>query len=282
MPELPEVEITRRGIMPAILGRRIEDVTVRNSALRWPVPADLGKQLIGAVIETVERRGKFILVTCRNGRGAGVLILHLGMTGTLRIMERGQQAQKHDHVDIVAGNVVLRFRDARRFGSILWHDLDSGPVEGHPHLVGLGVEPLSAEFAGQAGGELLYRATRGRSLSVKQMLLGGSTVVGVGNIYASESLFRARINPRIACGRIGNARYQALAEAIRLTLAAAIEAGGSTLRDFVGSDGSAGYFQQQYFVYDRVGDPCRVCGVEIRSLRQGQRSTFYCPHCQRR
>ncbi len=187
----------------------------------------------------------------------------------------------HDHVDLVVGDRVLRFNDARRFGLVLWHPDESGPVLDSVHFRRLGVEPFSPAFDDAHGGRLLHRLSRGRSVAIKQFLLGGEAVVGVGNIYASESLFRARIHPRTAAGRISLARYLVLAEAIRATLTDAIAAGGSTLRDFVGADGASGYFQQRYCVYDRAGKPCRVCGTPIRMIRQGQRSTFYCARCQR-
>jgi formamidopyrimidine-DNA glycosylase len=203
------------------------------------------------------------------------------MTGTLRVMAADTQVKVHDHVDIVLGDRVLRFNDPRRFGLVLWHAGAAGAVLDSAHFHKLGVEPFSAAFAGVLGGHLLHRLSRGRSVAIKQFLLAGEAVVGVGNIYASESLFRARINPRTAAGRISLARYLLLADAIRVTLAAAIEKGGSTLRDFVGADGAAGYFQQEYFVYDRAGLPCRVCATPIRKIQQGQRSTFHCPHCQR-
>jgi formamidopyrimidine-DNA glycosylase len=214
---------------------------------------------------------------------SGTMLIHLGMTGTLRVVAATEAIKNHDHVDIHFGAKRLRFNDPRRFGAILWHGSDHPePLESSRYLKGLGVEPFSLAFAGDAGGNLLYERTRSRSVSVKQMLLSGQVVVGVGNIYASESLFRAGINPKIAAGRLGRARYQRLAEEIRLTLAAAIHKGGSSLRDFVGSDGESGYFQLEYFVYDRAGLPCRLCNTPVRSLRQGQRSTFYCPRCQRR
>jgi formamidopyrimidine-DNA glycosylase len=282
MPELPEVEVTRRGIAAQINGRVIESVTVRNKNLRWPVPAKLSRAITGATVVSTDRRGKFILMACHGPRAAGIVLLHLGMTGTLRIIPASTPLRLHDHVDFRFGESVMRFNDPRRFGAILWHDAGDGDVFTQSrHLRTLGVEPLSEAFAGATGGLSLYRQTRGRALAVKQMLLAGQVVVGVGNIYASESLFRARIDPRTASGRIGLVRYQRLAEAIRVTLSAAIEKGGSTLRDFVDSAGAAGYFQQEYFVYDRAGLPCRVCATTIRALRQGQRSTFYCPNCQR-
>jgi len=186
-------------------------------------------------------------------------------------------AGKHDHIDWRFDDFTLRFRDPRRFGAVLWHPREAGDVLGHPLLAKLGVEPFSRSF----DGALLYRETRGRKLSVKQALLAGEIVVGVGNIYASESLFRAGIRPTVAAGRVSLARYELLADAVRAVLASAIEKGGSTLRDFVGSDGESGYFQLEYFVYDRAGQPCRVCATPIRQIVQGQRSTYFCPRCQR-
>ena len=294
MPELPEVEVTRLGIRPHIQGRRVDEVRVRNSALRWPVPASLGADLIGGFVETVERRGKFILIGVADrvygtqGSGTvpqesaprGTLLVHLGMTGTLQIVRAGVAAKLHDHVDVLLGDVLLRYNDPRRFGAVLWHAAKEGAIASNRHLQALGVEPLSRAFE-EEGGLLLFKRTRGRSAAVKQVLLAGAVVVGVGNIYASESLFRAGIDPATPAGRIGLVRYRRLATAIRETLAEAIRKGGSTLRDFVGSDGAPGYFQLDYFVYGRAGAPCRVCGTLIRAIRQGQRSTFYCPRCQR-
>lgn len=288
MPELPEVEVTVRGIEPGIVGRRIDAVVVRHTGLRSRVSPTLAATLTGLRIETVSRRGKFILVRCVEPSDAktseprdGTLLIHLGMTGTLRVMPADTPVRIHDHVDLVVGDRVLRFNDARRFGLVTWHPDAAGPLGDSVHFRKLGVEPFTAAFDATHGGPLLYRASRGRSVAIKPFLLAGETVVGVGNIYASESLFRARIHPRTAAGRIALARYVVLAEAIRATLTDAIAAGGSTLRDFVGADGAPGYFQQRYFVYDREGEPCRVCSTPIRAIRQGQRSTFYCPRCQR-
>jgi formamidopyrimidine-DNA glycosylase len=276
MPELPEVEVTRRGIEPYVAGRRVERVDVRTPALRWPIPADLAARLKSLTIDKVERRGKYLLLETV----AGWLIVHLGMTGTLRVLRRvpsPPEAAKHDHVDLVFDDFILRFRDPRRFGAMLWHAREDGDVLDHPLLAGLGVEPFATGFSGA----LMYRLTRGRTVSVKQALLAGTIVVGVGNIYASESLFRAGIRPTVAAGRVSLVRYDLLADAVRVTLAAAIEKGGSTLRDFVGSDGESGYFQLDYFVYDRAGLPCHVCGTPIKQIVQGQRSTYFCPRCQR-
>ncbi|WDD95363.1 bifunctional DNA-formamidopyrimidine glycosylase/DNA-(apurinic or apyrimidinic site) lyase [Burkholderia sp. FERM BP-3421] len=276
MPELPEVEVTRRGIEPFVAGQRVRRVEVRTAMLRWPVPAELARTLEAREVLRVERRGKYLLFEV----DAGWFIVHLGMTGTLRILPDLAQvpaAARHDHIDWLFDDFVLRFRDPRRFGAVLWHPRSAGDVRTHPLLAGLGVEPLEAGF----DGVLLHRRTRGRSVSVKQALLAGDIVVGVGNIYASESLFRAGIRPTTAAGRVSLPRYERLADAVRETLAAAIERGGSTLRDFVGSNGESGYFQLDCFVYDRAGAPCRVCGTPVRQIVQGQRSTYYCPNCQR-
>jgi len=275
MPELPEVEVTKRGIEPYITGRRVERVDVRTLMLRWPVPPDLARMLARQAVHRVERRGKYLLFET----DAGWFIVHLGMTGTLRVWPREQALApaKHDHIDWVFDEFVLRYRDPRRFGAVLWHARADGDVRAHPLLVSLGVEPFTDEFSG----ELIFRCTRGRTASIKQVLLAGTIVVGVGNIYASESLFRAGIRPTTPAGRVSLARCERLADEVRATLAAAIERGGSTLRDFVGSDGASGYFQLDCFVYDRAGQPCRVCGGPIRQIVQGQRSTYYCAHCQR-
>jgi formamidopyrimidine-DNA glycosylase len=276
MPELPEVEVTRRGIEKFVAGRRVERVEVRTPALRWPIPPHLAKTLTALKIDRVERRGKYLLFETAEGW----LIVHLGMTGTLCVLRnvpRPPDAAKHDHVDLIFDEFILRFRDPRRFGAVLWHARKEGDVLDHPLLAGLGVEPFTPAFSGA----LMFRQTRGRKVAVKQALLAGTIVVGVGNIYASECLFRAGIRPTIAAGRISLVRYDLLADAVRTILAAAIEKGGSTLRDFVGSDGAEGYFQLDYFVYDRAGLPCHVCGTAIKQIVQGQRSTYYCPHCQR-
>jgi formamidopyrimidine-DNA glycosylase len=277
MPELPEVEVTRRGVAPHLEGRVVEGVVLRRAGLRWPFPEHLGELLAGRRILHTGRRGKYLLL----GFEHGTLIIHLGMSGHLRVLPPDVEARKHDHFDLVVrgpqGEQVLRMHDPRRFGAVLWHGNDDGELEQHVLLRGLGVEPLEDKFSG----ELLYRATRNRSAPVKQVLLAGDIVVGVGNIYACESLFRAGINPKTPAGRIGRARYDRLAEAIREVLAAAIVQGGSTLRDFIAVNGQSGYFQQTYFVYDRAGVPCRKCGAPVRQIKQGQRSTFYCANCQR-
>src|SRR5688572_24200801 len=272
MPELPEVETTRRGLAPHLVNQRIRTAIVRNPALRLPVTRGLAQRVAGATIRTVERRGKYLLIGC----GAGTLIVHLGMSGRLWLCDADTAPGVHDHFDLVLDNGrIVRLRDPRRFGLVLWQVRD--PLD-HVLLRGIGPEPLSADF----GGAWLYEITRNRSAAVKLVLMDSHVVAGVGNIYASEALFRAGINPKLPARRIGRARYDRLAEKIRETLEAAIKAGGSTLRDYVGGDGQAGYFQDEHLVYGRAGEPCRVCGTPIRELRQGQRSTFYCPACQRR
>ena len=274
MPELPEVEITRRGIEPYLVGNIITGVRVSQRKLRWPISLNLAARVTGRSIARVARRGKYILIDCGGNGRPGWLILHLGMSGSLRIMASSAEAQRHDHFDLLLGKRLMRLRDPRRFGAVLW---EGGDIARHPLLAGLGAEPLEDAF----NGALLHAATRARKAAVKLVLMNASIVVGVGNIYANESLFHARINPRAAAGRLSLARYEALATAIKSTLNEALAAGGSSLRDFVHSDGTSGYFQQQYHVYGRAGLPCRNCGAPIRALRQGQRSSFYCPVCQR-
>ncbi len=269
MPELPEVEVTRRGLAPQLAGRVISGVAVREPRLRWPVPREV-LALAGRTVKTIRRRGKYLLVDCGNGH----LILHLGMSGSLRVLPQGTPAQKHDHFDLLLGDRVLRLRDPRRFGAVLW---TSGDVAAHPLLAHLGVEPLSRSLDSGR----LHALTRAHRTAIKQFLMDGRRIVGVGNIYANESLFRAGINPRKRANRISREESKKLALAIKHTLRAAIRAGGSTLRDFVGTDGAAGCFQQRYWVYDRAGKKCRRCGSPIRKLLQGQRSTYYCPTCQK-
>jgi len=277
MPELPEVEVTRRGVAPHLEGRVVEQVVFRREGLRWPFPAHLTESLVGQRITSVGRRGKYLLI----GFDSGILIVHLGMSGHLRVLPPGIELKKHDHFDLVVREGeqrhVLRLHDPRRFGAVLWHAHDDGDIEQHILLRSLGVEPLEDSFSA----ELLYKETRKRSAPIKQVLLAGDIVVGVGNIYACESLFKAGISPKTPASRISRARYEKLAAAIRDILAAAIVQGGSTLKDFIAVNGQSGYFQQTYFVYDRAGVPCRNCGAPVRQIKQGQRSTFYCATCQR-
>ena len=272
MPELPEVETTRRGLLPHLEGQHIVTAVVRNAALRWPVTRELARQVSGRVVRSVERRGKYLLIDCGNGW----IIVHLGMSGSLQVVPATTPAGKHDHFDLVLGSgLAVRLTDPRRFGAVLWEATD--PHQ-HPLLAQLAPEPLSEEF----DAAWLHRHTRGRTAAIKTMIMDSHIVVGVGNIYASESLFRAGIHPGLAAGRVSLLRCEKLVTAIRETLSAAIEAGGSSLRDYVGVEGRPGYFQQSYFVYGRDGEHCRTCGTPVRSLRQGQRSTYYCPTCQRR
>ena len=268
MPELPEVEVTRRGLAPQIAGRVISGVAVREARLRWPVPAAV-RGLAGRVVRAVLRRGKYLLVDC----GDGHLILHLGMSGSLRVLPPGTPPGKHDHFDLLLGDRLLRLRDPRRFGAVLW---TTAPAQAHPLLAHLGIEPLSRALDPAR----LHALTRGRRAPIKQFLMDGRQIVGVGNIYASESLFRAGIHPRTPAGRLSLERCARLSAAIKETLRAAIRAGGSTLRDFVGSDGSPGYAQSRYSVYDREGQACKACGAAIRRIVQGQRASYFCPRCQ--
>lgn len=276
MPELPEVETIRRGIEPCLIGHCIADVIVRNPNFRWPISDNLDKALIHLQIHAVKRRAKYLLFDC----GKGTLIIHLGMSGSLRLLtatssQKTILPQKHDHLDLVLDNgAILRLRDPRRFGAVLW---EPGDIKCHPLLSNLGPEPLSEAF----NEIILYNKTRGLRISIKVLLMTNQIVVGVGNIYANEALFRAGISPRIAAGRIGFNRYKRLVQSVKDVLVLAIEAGGSSLRDFVNSDGEPGYFQQQYWVYGRAGQPCRKCGAMIKQIKQGQRSSFYCPSCQR-
>ncbi|MCP4635863.1 MAG: bifunctional DNA-formamidopyrimidine glycosylase/DNA-(apurinic or apyrimidinic site) lyase [Methyloversatilis sp.] len=270
MPELPEVEVTRRGIAAPLTGLTVSAVTVREPRLRWPVPAGLSTSLPGQTLRDIERRAKYLLL--RFDRGT--LILHLGMSGSLRVLDPAVPAEKHDHLDIVFGDRLLRLRDPRRFGAALWHE---GPDDNHALLAGLGPEPLGADFT--AAG--LQAALARRGCAIKLAIMDSAVVVGVGNIYASESLFRARIRPGTAARRLTGPQCARLRDEIRATLNDALAAGGSTLRDFLHADGEPGYFQQSYFVYGRDGQPCRVCGTAIRLRRMGARSTFFCPACQR-
>jgi formamidopyrimidine-DNA glycosylase len=274
MPELPEVEVTRRGIAPPLIGRRVTGTNWRVPALRYPLPANEAARFVGLPLLAVHRRGKYLLLEFASGH----LLIHLGMSGSLRLVGPDLPAKKHDHVDLVFGAgrdaVALRMHDPRRFGAILWLE---GKVTDHPLIGVLGIEPLSDEFTEK----WLKDALKGLKAAIKPTLMDGHRIVGIGNIYASESLFRAGIHPATAAGKISIQRLARLVPVIKQTLSAAIDAGGSSLRDFIHSDGSSGYFQQQYFVYGRKGEICRICAAVIREIRQGQRATFYCPRCQR-
>lgn len=270
MPELPEVETTRRGVAPHVINRRVTRVVIREPRLRWPVPPDLPERLAGQVVLAVERRAKYLLFHTATGS----LLVHLGMSGSLRLVSPDQAPAKHDHFDInLTEGKTLRYNDPRRFGCCLWLE----PDELHPLLVNLGPEPLAEAFDGR----YLYRRARGRKGAVKSFLMDQKIVVGVGNIYANEALFFAGIRPDRAAGRISLARYEALAEKVKYVLTSAISQGGTTLRDFVGGDGKPGYFAQQLYAYGREGLPCKVCEGPLRELRISQRSTVYCVTCQR-
>jgi len=268
MPELPEVEVTRLGIEPYVVGRTVTSVMVREPRLRWPVPEAV-QGLAGRVVRAVNRRGKYLLFDC----GDGHLILHLGMSGSLRLVAPGSVPGKHDHFDLAFGKKILRLRDPRRFGAVLW---TTHPPQEHALIRHLGVEPLSREL----NTARLHALTRASRVRIKPFLMDGQRIVGVGNIYASESLFLAGVDPRKAAGRLSAAHCTRLVAAIKRTLRTAIRAGGSSLRDFVGSDGSEGYFQRRAWVYDRAGQDCRRCGTKIRRIVQGQRATYFCPRCQ--
>jgi len=271
VPELPEVETVRRGIEPHILSRRVTAVRIREHRLRWPVPRRLGAHLGGRRVERVARRAKYLLLDL----GGGHLLIHLGMSGSLRILPHPVPARKHDHVDIEFDNgTCMRFHDPRRFGSVLW---TTRAPEQHRLIRTLGPEPLSEDF----NGAYLYALSRGRTVAAKSFLMDSKVVAGVGNIYANESLYRAGIHPTRRAGRIGPQRYDRLVDAVRDTLNDAIARGGSTLRDFVSEDGSPGYFVPLLRVYERAGQPCNRCGQEIRRRVIGQRASYYCAACQR-
>ncbi|QFU00393.1 Formamidopyrimidine-DNA glycosylase [Halomonas sp. THAF5a] len=277
MPELPEVETTRRGIAPHVEGREITEVIVRQARLRVPVPPDLVERLVGARIGPLARRAKYLLVPLsapEGGGSVGTLLWHLGMSGSLRLARLGELPKKHDHVDLVLDDGgILRYHDPRRFGFVDW--LADAPAE-DARLARLGPEPLSDAFDGAR----LFALSRRRRLAVKPFLMDNAVVVGVGNIYAAEALFLAGIDPRRAAGRIARERYDRLAEAVREVLAAAITQGGTTLRDFVGGTGEPGYFKQRLNVYGRDGEPCRRCGAELRLVTLGQRASVFCGQCQ--
>lgn len=275
MPELPEVETTRRGIAPYLIGRRVTGVILRRPDLRWPIPPEISALLPGQRIDAVERRAKYLLLHTE----AGSALLHLGMSGVLRVLPPDAPVGKHDHVDIELERTtaqaprILRFTDPRRFGCLLWQV----PGETHELLAKLGPEPLTDAF----DGDLLWQLSRGRTAAVKLFLMDNAIVVGVGNIYASEALFAAGIDPRRAAGAVSRARYARLAHEVKRILAWAIERGGTTLRDFISPDGLPGYFFRELNVYGRAGEPCHICGTPIRQVVLGQRSTFWCPSCQR-
>jgi len=271
MPELPEVETTCRGIAPHVTGRTVVDVVVREPRLRQPVPGDLALLMRGQRVRAVGRRGKYLWLHCRDG----YLVIHLGMSGSLCLAPPGRPPRKHDHVEVAfSGGRCLRLHDPRRFSTVLWSPGD--PLQ-HPLLRDMGLEPLSEAL----NGEYLFERSRGRRLTVKQFIMDGRIVAGVGNIYANEALHMAGIAPFRPAGRIARLRYGRLAEAIKAVLREAIAAGGTPLRDFYSGDGAPGYFKQRLRVYQRQGEPCRQCGHPIRTRRLGQRASFYCTACQR-
>jgi len=271
VPELPEVETTRRGIEPHLKGHSLRAVHVHDARLRWPVDPKLPRLLRGQRVLAVQRRAKYLLIRLERG----TLIMHLGMSGSLRVLPQRTARKTHDHLDLwLDSGQALRFNDPRRFGCCLYTSTD--PLQ-HPLLAKLAPEPLQAEF----DGAYLYRITRRRRVAIKPLLLNGQLITGVGNIYASEALFRARIRPRRAARSLNVQECARLAAAIRRVLGSAIRAGGTTLRDYVNPQGTPGYFRQKLYVYERAGQPCRKCGTGIRALVHGQRSTYYCPQCQR-
>ncbi len=271
MPELPEVETTRAGLSGHLLGRRVKLLSIRQRSLRWPIPEEMPMHFEGQAITDLARRGKYLLLSTMQGTA----LIHLGMSGSLRICQKDEELKKHDHWDMLLdNNTFLRYRDPRRFGAFLWAGLDP---HSHKLLNKLGPEPLQREFTAK----LLYQRSRGRTQAVKNFLMDSNTVVGVGNIYASESLHRAGIHPNRAAGKVSLPRYQALVSQVKDVLGEAIESGGSTLRDYVNGSGSPGYFQQKLLVYGRTGEECAACSNSIRQIKIGQRSSFYCPHCQK-
>jgi len=270
VPELPEVETTLRGIAPHLIGRRVSEVRLRRPNLRWPIPTEISQLLPGERINAVQRRAKYLLVET----AIGSALWHLGMSGSLRILPQDTPPRPHDHVDwLLDSGQLLRFTDPRRFGSLLWQPAGTT----HGLLAKLGPEPLSEDFSG----DYLWRASRGRTIAIKQFLMDQHIVVGVGNIYVAEALFAAGIHPERDAGSVSRARYARLASEVKRILEYAITRGGTTLRDFLNPDGEPGYFEQELFVYGRAGEPCKVCGTTIRVMQLGQRSTFYCPKCQR-
>ncbi len=275
MPELPEVETTRIGLMP-VLGQVVRQVSVRNSAMRWPIPAHITHTLQGKQLTALARRAKYILATFSDANHTGTLIMHLGMSGRLILLDAAVQAGKHDHFDIQFDDGrLVRLRDPRRFGAVLWTE---GDPRQHALLAHLGPEPLEAHFSAA----YLHQQMRTRTAAIKTTIMDAHLVVGVGNIYASESLFRAGIHPQKHANQLTLKQCERLVEEIKATLQDALNAGGSSLRDFFGTDGSPGYFQQSYFVNGRTGEPCRICNKPILNIKQGQRSTFFCPQCQQK
>ena len=274
MPELPEVETTRRGIDAVATGYTLRTLIVHESRMRWPIPADMPNLVANQVVRACRRRGKYLLIEF----DSGTQLIHLGMSGSLRSVLNGELLRKHDHVEWQFDHVTLRLHDPRRFGSVLWHPKALGPIENHPLLSKLGIEPFDPKF----DANWLKKGLAGRKVSIKQALLAGDVVVGAGNIYASESLFRARIHPKTQATRVSLARCERLVASLQQTLTDALESGGSTLRDYVNATGEAGaYFTLHAAVYEREGEPCKVCATPIKRIVQGQRATYFCPSCQK-
>jgi formamidopyrimidine-DNA glycosylase len=273
MPELPEVETTRRGIEPYLLGHEVAQLEIREPRMRWPVE-DTVLKMTGHRVRSIRRRAKYLLITC----DVGTLILHLGMSGSLRICPHETELKKHDHFIMhLSGNMEMRLHDPRRFGAVIWHDASDGPVEDHPLLRHLGPEPLGMDF----NPDYLVSTCRNRKTSIKLHIMNSRIVVGVGNIYACEALFRSGIRPTRKAGNVSKTRLAMLTQAIKNVLGEAIKQGGTTLRDFLREDGSPGYFKQRLNVYGREGEACRSCGATIKKITLGNRSTYYCPKCQR-
>lgn len=271
MPELPEVETTLRGIKPHILNRQITSISVRNPSLRWPVPVNsLKDNLVSNSFLSIRRRGKYLILESLKG----FVLIHLGMSGCLRIFDNNSAPEKHDHIDVCFDdNSILRYTDPRRFGSFLWTE----EPESHVLINKLGPEPLGNEFSGTH----LFKKSRKKKMPVKNFIMDSQVVVGVGNIYASEALFLAGIRPKKNAGKVSYDQYESLASEIRNLLNKSIEKGGTTLRDFVGGDNKPGYFKQQLNVYGRSGEECKVCRSILKNLKIGQRGSVYCPKCQK-
>jgi formamidopyrimidine-DNA glycosylase len=274
MPELPEVETTRRGIDAIATSHTLKNMVVHEPRMRWPIAPELPGYINGQVLRACRRRGKYLLLEF----DPGTVLIHLGMSGSLRSVTQGALLRRHDHVEWHFDNTTLRLHDPRRFGSVLWHPRSAGPVALHPLLQKLGIEPFDPAF----DAAWLHAGLSGRSMAIKQALLAGDIVVGAGNIYASESLFRARIHPKTRASRVSMARCERLVDAVRSTLNDALDCGGSTLRDYVNATGEPGaYFTLHAAVYERGGEPCRICGTAIKRIVQGQRATYFCPSCQK-
>lgn len=275
MPELPEVETTRRGIATIMPGQVLTRLIVHESRLRWPIPAELPLKIAGRVVLSCQRRGKYLLINFSNG----TQIIHFGMSGSLRRVPMDEPRRKHDHVEWVFAQARFLLHDPRRFGAVLWHEASDGPIMTHPLFGKLGIEPFDPLFTAN----YFHERLQGKTMAIKQVLLAGHIVVGVGNIYASEALFQARIHPLLGAGKLSLNRCKRLVDSIQQTLQQALTSGGSTLRDYVNAQGKPGaYFEHYAAVYGHAQQPCRVCNTPIRRIVQGQRATYYCPKCQRK